>query len=77
MANLANPFSGRVAALKPELGFLANPVGSHVQSAKMVNQALSSFALISSRYTLYSVDVLSQISVVHVLARFQSLDLEL
>ena len=64
-----------VAGLTSELGFLANPVGSHVQTAEMGNQALNSLALVSARYTLEAVDVLSQISSAHLLALCQALDL--
>ena len=64
-----------VAALQSELGFLANPVGSHVQTAEMANQALNSLALISARYTLDALDVLSQLSAVHLIALCQALDL--
>ncbi|KAI0142816.1 Phenylalanine/histidine ammonia-lyase [Xylariaceae sp. FL1272] len=64
-----------VAALTSELGFLANPVGSHVQTAEMGNQALNSLALVSARYTLEAVDVLSQIVSAHLLAVCQALDL--
>ncbi|KAI1264063.1 Phenylalanine/histidine ammonia-lyase [Xylariaceae sp. FL1019] len=64
-----------VAALTSELGFLANPVGSHVQTAEMGNQALNSLALVSARYTLEAVDVLSQIASAHLLAVCQALDL--
>ncbi|KAF7528677.1 hypothetical protein PCG10_010213 [Penicillium crustosum] len=64
-----------VAALTSELGFLANPVGSHVQTAEMGNQALNSLALVSARYTLEAVDVLSQIASAHLLALCQALDL--
>ena len=64
-----------VAALQSELGFLANPVGSHVQTAEMGNQALNSLALISARYTLDALDVLSQLSAVHLIALCQALDL--
>ncbi|KAK1950767.1 PAL-domain-containing protein [Colletotrichum sublineola] len=63
-----------VAALTSELGFLANPVGSHVQTAEMGNQALNSLALVSARYTLEAVDVLSQIASAHLLAVCQALD---
>ncbi|MCJ1383914.1 hypothetical protein MMC17_007028 [Xylographa soralifera] len=64
-----------VAALQSELGFLANPVGSHVQTAEMGNQALNSLALISARYTLDALDVLSQLSAVHLIAVCQAVDL--
>lgn len=64
-----------VAALQSELGFLANPVGSHVQTAEMGNQSLNSLALISARYTLDALDVLSQMAAAHLLALCQALDL--
>ena len=64
-----------VAALLSELGYLANPVGTHVQSAEMGNQAINSLALISARYTLDALDVLSQISAAHLVALCQALDL--
>jgi phenylalanine ammonia-lyase len=64
-----------VAGLASELGFLANPVGSHVQTAEMGNQSLNSLALVSARYTLEAVDVLSQIASAHLLALCQALDL--
>lgn len=64
-----------IAGLTSELGFLANPVGSHVQTAEMGNQSLNSLALVSARYTLEAVDVLSQIASAHLLAACQALDL--
>jgi phenylalanine ammonia-lyase len=64
-----------VAGLTSDLGFLANPVGSHVQTAEMGNQSLNSLALVSARYTLEAVDVLSQIASAHLLALCQALDL--
>ncbi|EEY20655.1 phenylalanine ammonia-lyase [Verticillium alfalfae VaMs.102] len=64
-----------VAALASELGFLANPVGSHVQTAEMGNQSLNSLALVSARYTLEAVDVLSQMASAQLLALCQALDL--
>lgn len=64
-----------VAGLTSELGFLANPVGSHVQTAEMGNQSLNSLALISARYTLEAVDVLSQIASAHLMVLCQALDL--
>ena len=64
-----------VAALQSELGFLANPVGAHVQTAEMGNQALNSLALISARYTLDALQILTQLSAAHLLALCQALDL--
>lgn len=64
-----------VAGLTSELGFLANPVGSHVQTAEMGNQSLNSLALVSAHYTLEAVDVLSQIASAHLLVLCQALDL--
>ncbi|KAL8732780.1 MAG: hypothetical protein Q9166_002562 [cf. Caloplaca sp. 2 TL-2023] len=64
-----------VASLQSELGFLANPVGSHVQTAEMGNQALNSLALISARYTLTALDVLAQLTASHLFILCQALDL--
>lgn len=63
------------AALTSELGFLANPVGSHVQTAEMGNQGINSLALISARYTLKAVDTFSQLAAAHLVAVCQAIDL--
>lgn len=63
------------ASYLSELGFLANPVGSHVQTAEMGNQALNSLALISARYTHTAADLLSRLSAAHLLVVCQALDL--
>ncbi|MCJ1476316.1 hypothetical protein MMC13_004982 [Lambiella insularis] len=64
-----------IAALQAELGFLANPVVSHVQTAEMGNQSLNSLALVSARYTHMALDVLSQLSAAYLYALCQALDL--
>ena len=64
-----------IAALQSELGFLANPVGTHVQTAEMGNQSLNSLALISARYCHMALDVLSQLAGGHLFALCQALDL--
>ncbi|TGO68104.1 hypothetical protein BOTNAR_0030g00260 [Botryotinia narcissicola] len=64
-----------IAALQSELGFLSNPAGSHVQTAEMGNQALNSLGLISSRYTLSALEVLTQLSAAHLVTVCQALDL--
>lgn len=64
-----------IAALQSELCFLANPVGTHVQTAEMGNLALNSVAIISCRYTLDTLDVLAQMSAAHLLALCQAFDL--
>ncbi|KAF8908037.1 L-Aspartase-like protein [Mucidula mucida] len=47
------------AAYVAELGYLANPVSTHIQSAEMHNQAVNSLALISGRATINSLETLS------------------
>ena len=64
-----------IASLISELGFLSNPVASHVQTAEMGNQAINSLALVSARYTLDSLELLSQLSAAHLVAVCQALDL--
>jgi len=63
------------ASFVSELGFLANPVGCHVQTAEMGNQALNSLALISARYTHNAADLLSKLCAAHLLVVCQALDL--
>lgn len=64
-----------MASYQSELGFLANPVGSHVQSAEMHNQALNSLALISARYTFQALDVVNLMSAAYLFVACQALDL--
>lgn len=64
-----------IAALQAELGFLANPVASHVQTAEMGNQSLNSLALVSARYTHMALDILSQLAAAHLFVLCQALDL--
>jgi phenylalanine ammonia-lyase len=63
------------AAYVSELGFLANPVGSHVHNAELGNQSINSLALISTRYTHMALDVLSQLSAAYLYSLCQALDL--
>lgn len=58
-----------------ELGFLANSVASHVQTAEMNNQSVNSLALISCRYTRESVRLLSMMCAAHLYILCQALDL--
>nr|RBQ85602.1 hypothetical protein FVER53263_10552 [Fusarium verticillioides] len=64
-----------MAAYLSELGYLANPITPHVQSAEMHNQAINSLALISGRYTLQAADVVMQMCAAHLFAVCQALDL--
>lgn len=50
-----------LAAVTAELGYLANPVTTHVQAAEMGNQAVNSMALVSARYTVEAIETLSQL----------------
>ncbi|KAJ4483808.1 L-Aspartase-like protein [Lentinula aciculospora] len=70
------------AAYVSELGYLASPVSTHIQSAEMVSsfflahsQLPSSLALISARQTLTSLDVLSILMSSYLYAICQALDL--
>lgn len=64
-----------IASLLSELGFLSNPVASHVQTAEMSNQSLNSLALISARYTVEALEILAQLAAAHLVAVCQALDL--
>lgn len=72
---LCKPTDIMIAALQSELGFLANPAGTAVQSAEMGNQSLNSLALISARYTHTALEVLSQLAACHLFVLCQALDL--
>ena len=72
---LCKPVDIMIAALQSELGFLANPAGTAVQSAEMGNQSLNSLALVSARYTHVALEVLSQMAACHLFVVCQALDL--
>ncbi|KAJ5827002.1 phenylalanine ammonia-lyase [Penicillium robsamsonii] len=64
-----------MAAYMAELGYLTNPVSSHVQSAEMQNQSVNSMAFVSGRYTMQAVEVVSLMSASFIYIACQALDL--
>jgi phenylalanine ammonia-lyase len=63
------------AAYVSELGYLANPVSTHIQSAEMHNQAVNSLALISARATINALDVLSMLTASYLYLLCQAFDI--
>jgi len=63
------------AAYVAELGYLANPVSTHIQSAEMHNQAVNSMALVSARATINALDVLTMVVSSYLYIVCQALDL--
>ncbi|KIJ37603.1 hypothetical protein M422DRAFT_781699 [Sphaerobolus stellatus SS14] len=64
-----------LAAYMAELGYLANPVSTHIQSAEMHNQSVNSLALISARATVVSLEVLTMIVATSIYISCQAFDL--
>ncbi|KAK8054722.1 hypothetical protein PG994_009789 [Apiospora phragmitis] len=64
-----------MAAYQSELAFLANPVSSHVQSAEMHNQSINSLALLTSRYTMQAVEMVSLMAAAALYVTCQAIDL--
>lgn len=64
-----------MAAYMAELGYLANPISSHVQSAEMQNQSVNSMAFVSARYTLQSAEIVSLMAAAFIYIACQALDL--
>lgn len=64
-----------MAAYMSELGYLAHPVSTHIQSAEMHNQAINSLALIACRYASDAVEVLSLMTATYLYVLCQALDL--
>lgn len=75
LENQAKGIDIALASVTAELGFLANPVSTHVQSAEMANQAVNSLALISARYTIKSVECLSMLQAWSLYLLCQAFDL--
>ncbi|KAH9006137.1 phenylalanine ammonia-lyase [Lactarius hatsudake] len=64
-----------VAAYVGELGYLASPVSTHIQSAEMHNQAVNSLALISARATINALEVLSLLTSSYLYLLCQAFDI--
>ncbi|KAG6832621.1 hypothetical protein H0H92_014457 [Tricholoma furcatifolium] len=63
------------AAYVAELGYLATPVSTHIQSAEMHNQAINSLALIAARATINSLEVLTMLTASYLYTLCQALDI--
>ncbi|KAK3997781.1 L-Aspartase-like protein [Cladorrhinum sp. PSN332] len=68
-------FDVNMAAYAAELAYLAHPVSTHVQVAEMTNQSINSMALVSARYALEAVEVLSLMAATYIYVLCQALDL--
>lgn len=68
-------FDINMAAYMSELAYIAHPISSHVQVAELNNQSLNSLALISARYTLEAIELVSLMSATYIYALCQALDL--
>ncbi|KAK4221952.1 L-Aspartase-like protein [Podospora fimiseda] len=68
-------FDVNMAAYAAELAYLAHPVSTHVQVAEMTNQWINSMALVSARYALDAVEVLSLMVATYIYVLCQALDL--
>ncbi|CAN8106526.1 unnamed protein product [Discula destructiva] len=64
-----------MAAYQSELAYLASPVSSHVQSAEMHNQSLNSLALLTTRYTMQAIELVSLMVASALYVTCQALDL--
>lgn len=64
-----------MAAYVSELGYLASPVSTHIQSAEMHNQAVNSLALLSGRATINAIDTLTILMSSYLYVLCQAFDL--
>lgn len=64
-----------LAAYQAELSYLAGPVTAHVQSAEMHNQSVNSLALVSARYAMQAVELVSLMCAGALYTTCQALDL--
>jgi phenylalanine ammonia-lyase len=68
-------FDVNMAAYMSELAYLAHPVSTHGQIAEMGNQSVNSLALLTARYALEAVEVLSLMAATFIYTLCQALDL--
>jgi hypothetical protein len=68
-------FDVNMAAYMSELAYLAHPVSTHGQIAEMGNQSVNSLALLTARYALEAVEVLSLMAATFIYTLCQALNL--